>query len=76
MPKSFSKRDAHTLRVTTTSDPTSVTITDYPYEFLLEQRDRIRQSRDAELQEVENLIAEADKLGLVLDPDMMNGTSL
>ena len=54
--------------MTTTGDPASVSVTDYQYDFLLAQRDRIQQSRDAELQEVEALIAEAEKLGLVRNP--------
>ena len=74
----FSKVDKNTIEVKETIPqeiiPAKVEITKYKYEFLLEQRIRIQADydrdaatlalRQAELDEINLLIAEAEKLGI------------
>lgn len=64
------KADASTIEVTRSE--TIETVTRYDYDFLKQQRiaiqeqkDRDNAARDAELAEVDALLAQADKLGVV-----------
>ena len=57
------KLDANTIQVETTKTINSTT--SYRLDFLLKQRASIVAQRDAELAEVDQLIAEATKLGIV-----------
>ena len=57
------KLDANTIQVETTKTINSTT--SYRLDFLLKQRASIVAQRNAELAEVDQLIAEATKLGIV-----------
>ncbi len=66
--------DANTIEVTVTAQPVTTTV-QYDYGFLKQQRvdiqaqkDRDNAARDAELAEVDALIAQADKLGVIARP--------
>ena len=77
MAKTFEKKDEYTLIVTKPKlvEEPSVTETikqEYDYGFLLKQKEAITKQRDEmitikekELTEVEDLITEADKLGII-----------
>ncbi len=66
------KLDAYTIEVTRTSTSTATHDLGFLKEqraSVLAQRDRDNQARDAELAELDELLAQADKLGVTARPD-------
>ena len=67
MPKIFTALDKNTLQVEISADVIQTITNTYRYDFLLAQREQIQKSRDADLADVEALIAEAERLGLTVE---------
>lgn len=64
MPPTYTKRDPYTLQVDV-EEPVSRA---YDYAFLVQQRATVQAARDAELAEIDALLAQARHLGLVERP--------
>lgn len=78
MKKTYNKFDDHILEVV---EPQEDRKMQYHYDWLLLQREQIKERRDAdtlqrdkEISELDALISEADKLGIVAkSPEVVNG---